>query len=347
MSSKIFNALLEEKIENLISAYQNTSRTVFFDDKEKRLIHSGEFGAYREKLVKEFLRFVIPQKVAINNGFIISSTDEISTQCDIIIYDHNVTPLIQSNELQTFYPVETVVGVGEVKSKLSRSEFVTAINKLARIKEIKSRVPFPGPIDRNRGYDYNCEKIPFDNIFTFIFCEKFNFKYDTVTGLNIIIGHTFGTTLITDSRMYNLEKEFQTKSFNQNIPEDLVNDIKKLLISKYGNPILDDYKSEYNDFYVIQGKEIKSYVGDSKIQCKVTKWETENLDIALYTGIPSSDAKFTKDGFSYVIQPSGKEHEIAEIDISNGEKQCKSYVYLKYELKSETIKKLKLNDKKL
>lgn len=180
MSSKIFNALLEEKIENLISAYQNTSRTVFFDDKEKRLIHSGEFGAYREKLVKDFLRFIIPQKLAINNGFIISSTDEISTQCDIIIYDHNITPLIQSNELQTFYPVETVVGIGEVKSKLSKAEFVTAINKLARIKEIKSRVPFPGPIDRNRGYDYNPEKIPFDNIFTFIFCEKFNFNYDTI-----------------------------------------------------------------------------------------------------------------------------------------------------------------------
>lgn len=170
---------------------------------------------------------------------------------------------------------------------------------------------------------------------------------DNITGLNIIIGHTFGTNLITDNRMYNLEKEFQTKSFNQNIPEDLVNDIKKLLISKYGNPTLDDYKSEYNDFYVIQGKEIKSYVGDSKVQCKVTKWETENLNIALYTGIPSSDAKFTKDGFSYVIQPSGREHEIAEIDTSTGEKQCKSYVYLKYELKSETIKKLKLNEKKL
>ena len=135
---------------------------------------------YREKLVKDFLRFIIPQKLAINQGFIISSNDEISTQCDIIIYDQNITPLIQSNELQTFYPVETVVGVGEVKSKLSKAQFIAAINKLARIKEIKSKVPFPSLVNRNRGFEYNPEKIPFDNIFTFIVCEKLDFDTKTI-----------------------------------------------------------------------------------------------------------------------------------------------------------------------
>lgn len=181
MSSKIFNALLDEKIENLIASFKSTSRAIFFDEKIKRIIHSGEFGVYREKIFKDFLRFIIPQKLGINDGFIITSNDDVSTQCDIIIYDKNITPLIQSNELQTFYPVETVVGIGEVKSKMSKNEFIVAINKLARIKKMRESVPNPYLFyDPKREGEFKPEFVPFDNVFSFIICEKFNFDFKDI-----------------------------------------------------------------------------------------------------------------------------------------------------------------------
>ena len=49
MSSKIFNALLDEKINLFINSFQSTSRNVFFDEESKKLRHPGEFGIYREK----------------------------------------------------------------------------------------------------------------------------------------------------------------------------------------------------------------------------------------------------------------------------------------------------------
>lgn len=181
MSSKIFNALLEEKIDLFINAFQGTSRSVFFDEETKRLRHSGEFGMYREKISTDFLKFIMPQKYSLGNGFIISNRDEVSTQCDIIIYDRSITPLIQSNEQQTFYPVETVVAVGEIKSIMSKNEFISAINKLSEIKKIRSNIEFPNFYSRRDNLaPFNPKNIHYDGLFTFIICEKLNFKLENI-----------------------------------------------------------------------------------------------------------------------------------------------------------------------
>lgn len=181
MSSKIFDALLEEKIDLFINSFLGTSRTVFFDEETKRLRHSGEFGMYREKISYDFLKFIIPQKFSLGNGFIISNNDEVSTQCDIIIYDKSITPLIQSSEHQTFYPVETVVAVGEIKSTMSKNEFVTAINKLSKIKKIKADIKSPSYYYRrdNLG-SFDPQNLLYDGIFTFIICEKLNFNLEDI-----------------------------------------------------------------------------------------------------------------------------------------------------------------------
>lgn len=117
----IFKKLLDRKIDNFIYAYKNLSRDVFVNE-TGTLIHPGEFGMYREKIVSELLRPFLPSKLEVGTGFIITSKNRISTQCDIIIYDRENTPVIENGE-QRFFPVESVVGVVEVKSKLSKLEF--------------------------------------------------------------------------------------------------------------------------------------------------------------------------------------------------------------------------------
>ena len=181
MSSKIFDALLEEKIDLFINSFFGTSRTVFFDEVTERLRHSGEFGTYRERISHDFLKFVMPQKYSLGNGFIISSNNDVSTQCDIIMFDKSITPFIQSSENQTFYPVETVVAVGEVKSTMSKSEFVTAINKLSKIKKIKADLESPSYYYRSSEFGpFNPQNILYDGIFSFIICEKLNFNIEDI-----------------------------------------------------------------------------------------------------------------------------------------------------------------------
>ena len=179
MSSKIFNALIEEKIDIFINAYQNTSRQVFYDEKTGRYIHTGEFGIYRERIVKDFVRAFIPQRFDIGSGFIISANDDVSTQCDLIIYDRDLTPFIKSNENQIFYPVETVVGVCEVKSILSKVEFQKSIHKLSKVKDIKTNIENPS-IHKSKKDSF----LPYvdfrDSIITFIICEKFDFNIDNI-----------------------------------------------------------------------------------------------------------------------------------------------------------------------
>jgi hypothetical protein len=83
-----------------------------------------------------------------------------------------------------------------------------------------------------------------------------------------------------------------------------------MLSSKYGEPTLEGYESKYNDFYVIQGEEIKRYIGDENRKGKVTIWETDNLEIELFEGLASVDALYSKYGYEMVIQLSGKENDL-------------------------------------
>lgn len=170
---------------------------------------------------------------------------------------------------------------------------------------------------------------------------------DNVIGLNVILGHT-GNSLLLSNGLYDLTKEYGKSAFNQNISTTLLDQIKSMLTSKYGEPTLEGFESEYNDFYAIQGKEIKEYIGDENRKGKVTEWETDNLEIELFEGLASVDAKYSQNGYEMVIQPSGKENDLVTgFDWEKGERPCVTYVYIKYDLKSEAIKKLGLNDKKL
>ena len=101
MSINVFEKLLIEKIEIFKSAFAETAEGVFFND-DGKLIHPGEFGRYRENICKQFLKFVTPARLDIGMGFIINTSNKVSHQCDIIIYDAQHTPLPESEEKQFF-----------------------------------------------------------------------------------------------------------------------------------------------------------------------------------------------------------------------------------------------------
>ena len=186
-TKNIYKTLLGEKIDHFIYSFKEASRELFFDEDKERLIHAGEFGRLREVVSKGFIRFTIPRRLDIGTGFIMNHIGDVSTQVDLIVYDKNETPLVQDSEKQFFYPVETVCAAGEIKSVLSKNDFKKAINKLARIKEIKERIaktnteiirtnpqrPLPTKFDP--------ENNDSDRMLTFLICERFDFNSSNLT----------------------------------------------------------------------------------------------------------------------------------------------------------------------
>ena len=176
--NSIFEKLVRSKIDHFLFEYTNLSRSVFVNT-DGSLIHPGEFGMYRERIVSDLIKPFLPEKYAVGTGFIITSQDKISTQCDLIIYDREHTPVIE-NEEQRFFPVECVVGVIEVKSKLQKTELKEALFKLARIKELRKDIGSNNPyVFKDGNYSgFNPTTYIKDQIATFLVCESFEFNIE-------------------------------------------------------------------------------------------------------------------------------------------------------------------------
>lgn len=179
MANKIFDDLLLQQFEEFKLSYSQTSKQLFSDSNTGRLRHPGEFGTYREEICRKLLRNLIPSRLEINTGFLINSNDETSTQCDIVVYDANVTPLVQPKNMQRFYPVESVCAVGEIKSTLRKTEFTEALHKLSRVKKLAEYTmdSDPSVIFRNLSGEYDPTRHSYDQIVTFLICQKLDFDF--------------------------------------------------------------------------------------------------------------------------------------------------------------------------
>lgn len=176
--NKIFDKLIKSKIEQFVVEYKNLSRQIFVNE-DGVLIHPGEFGIYREKIIKKLIEPFLPSRLAIGSGFIITHNDNISTQCDIIIYDKENTPIIETDE-QRFFPIECVAGVIEVKSKLTKAQMKEALIKLTNIKNLRNDINtnIYTYKDGNNHIPFNTKNNVRDQIATFLVCEKVDMDYE-------------------------------------------------------------------------------------------------------------------------------------------------------------------------
>src|SRR6266567_5578074 len=116
--NKVYLALIDAHARAFAAEFADTARHVFVDEAQGRLIHPGEYGGYREALVRDLLSQFLPEAYGVSQGFVISPEGEVSPQCDVVIYSRLYAPVIRTPEQQRFFPVESVVAVGEVKSDL-------------------------------------------------------------------------------------------------------------------------------------------------------------------------------------------------------------------------------------
>lgn len=133
---------------------------------------------YREDCFKKLLQVILDKDYVVSDGFIINSTDQVSTQYDTLVHRYNSKPLIDGS-FAKFFPVEDIVAICEIKSNLNRSDFKEALQKLASNKRLgdsrkifKSRpeviignfFPIPSFLIRNK-LDFNLNEINFESIY--------------------------------------------------------------------------------------------------------------------------------------------------------------------------------------
>ncbi|MEG0424704.1 MAG: hypothetical protein RR556_03125 [Cetobacterium sp.] len=167
-----YKTLLDIECKKLISSFED-SRKLFFNSTNKNNLHHGpEYGSYRERACKDFLKFILPNKYKTGDGFVINSYDETTSQCDLVIYNSNLTPMIEVNQNTRFFPCETTLAIGEVKSVLNKKELFNCLKKLALNKEIrklKSHDIIDGTIPSEDFFNSGTE---FIHPFTFVICES-------------------------------------------------------------------------------------------------------------------------------------------------------------------------------
>ena len=98
------------------------------------LDHKLTKGELRELFVSDVLENFLPDQFGIGNGIIINKKGLQSKQTDIIIFDKRIIPPFLGKQRLGVYPVESVLGVIEVKTRLTKKGLLKADKDLEILK---------------------------------------------------------------------------------------------------------------------------------------------------------------------------------------------------------------------
>lgn len=116
-----------------------------FEKIQSQVKHPGEKGGEREASLRDFLFSYLPSKYGVSNGEIVDVYGEISSQCDLVIYDHLNCPLLLAGKDYRIFPSEPVFATIEVKSVLTSQELKDAAKKISSVKSLnRSNGPIAG-----------------------------------------------------------------------------------------------------------------------------------------------------------------------------------------------------------
>ncbi len=77
--------------------------------------HWGEDGRYKEIILSDFLKGVLPDNVGVGTGFVQNAAGKLTSQIDIIIYKKSAPCLFKKGDFVILMP-ESILGIIEVKS---------------------------------------------------------------------------------------------------------------------------------------------------------------------------------------------------------------------------------------
>jgi hypothetical protein len=123
-------------------------------------VHWASDGSYKETILKNVLKRVLPKNLAVGSGFILRYECEQvfpSTQIDII-YDTSI-PLIFQQDDFIITTSSAVKGIIEVKTKISPNKFTETIEKASNLDKFLNINTFNGIFSYENSIDFNNEGI--------------------------------------------------------------------------------------------------------------------------------------------------------------------------------------------
>ena len=100
--------------------------------------HRTSIGSNRETFVKEFLSKFFPKKFVVGSGEIFDSSNNVTNQCDVVIYNEQF-PIFDYSSTQQFL-AEGVLAHIEVKSNLTTEELIKSLNITKSVKMMERNV---------------------------------------------------------------------------------------------------------------------------------------------------------------------------------------------------------------
>lgn len=93
-----------------------------------------------EDLIREKIGLFLPERYLVKQGHIVNSEGKVSNQLDIIIFDRLSTPkFFEAQNDSVFYPIESVLAIGEIKKTLREEDIVEFGKKIRFIKKDMNR----------------------------------------------------------------------------------------------------------------------------------------------------------------------------------------------------------------
>lgn len=111
--------------------------------KANKIHKSGDIrgsGDEVENMIREIISLFLPEKYLVREGHIIDEQGNVSNQFDIIIFDRLNTPKFFETDMKSvYYPIESVLAVGEIKKTLQPDHSVEFASKLLHLKTVMKR----------------------------------------------------------------------------------------------------------------------------------------------------------------------------------------------------------------
>lgn len=98
----------------------------------------GLVGCAIEYAVRSRLEQILPKGIGVGAGCVIDTHGGTSRQMDVVLYEKELCPRFSVNENSetSYFPVESVLAVGEVKSAIGKAELNDGFKKIASVKSL-------------------------------------------------------------------------------------------------------------------------------------------------------------------------------------------------------------------
>ena len=165
-SKTIYRRVLSSAQEKLAAAINQIRHSI---------PHSGEIGSLIERQFRTQLEEIMPEKIGVSHGFVVDSTNQVSKQMDIILYDKHNTPRIFASDGAQMFPVEATYACGEIKTVLNSKNLDDSFQKCFSYKRLcrKAYINHSNPITNSYSL-FGCNHDHWQSIFFCLAVESIN-----------------------------------------------------------------------------------------------------------------------------------------------------------------------------